>query len=468
MIDLPRLAIFLALAGCLNAQAGTPRMDDFAYRVSAAAQPGLNAVELNEAILRAARTTDLRDLRIFNGAGEALPMAPLRSPDVAPGPARELRMVPLPAQTNARDKVLSDFALRIERLGAGAVIELTTADPGSTPGEALGGYLLDLRPHENMDGEIRLQFARDADDYSGRIDLLGSDDLVVWRPLASGSLVRNRQLGDTIERNSFPVRKLPPFVRVAWSEADAPRLGGAAFITRGAQPIWPRAVLTVTRGDSAESWVVAVPVGLPVARLHIRAPGDNVSMRVRVFRYDMREKGPPAHVHLHPRRAPQPWIDVGTHEVFRVYRDGKWVENPPFPLAVRTTWLRIVSIGGSVGDAPPIVEAEWQPQRYLVAVRAPAPYVLAVGSPDSDPQPGPTLDPRSVLPDDDPAGLRLPVARLEAAPVAAPQPAEQSLRGPHDAWLGYVLWGVLLLTVIALSLMAWRIAEQLRAQRRAD
>lgn len=465
-MNVPRLAILLALIVCLNAQAGAPRLDDFAYRVNVAAQPGLNALELNEAILRAARTANLLDLRVFNGAGEALPMAPLRLPDVAPGPASELRTVPLPAQTKARDKVLSDFALRIERLGAGAVIELTTADPVSAPGEAVGGYLLDLRLHENMDGEIRLQFARDADDYSGRIDLLGSDDLVAWRPLASGSLVRNRQLGDTIERNSFPVGKLPPFVRVAWRDARAPQLGGAVFVARGAQPIWPRAVLAVTRGDSAESWLVAVPVGLPVARLHLRAPGDNVSMRVRVFRYDMREVDPPAQVHLHPRRAPQPWIDVGTHEVFRVYRDGKWVENSPFPLAHRTTRLRIDSVGGNVGDAPPIVEAEWQPQRYLVAVRAPAPYVLAVGSAESDPQPGPTLDPRSVLPDDA-AGLRLPVARLEAAPAAA-QPAEHALRGAHDAWLRYVLWGMLLLAVVALSLMAWRIAEQLRAQGRAD
>ena len=460
-----RAVILLALATCLNAQAQDPKISDFAHRVNLVATPGLNVVELNEAIYRAARTADLRDLRVFNGNREALPLAPLPLPDIGAGPASEVRLVPLAAEPQARDRALADFALRIERNGARSVIELTPAGPAPAPVDDIGGYLLDLRPHEHMDGELKLQFAAYAEDFSGRIELLGSDDLFAWRPLASGPLVRNRRLGGTIERNSFAVRTLPPFVRVAWSGSKAPQIGAALFVARGTRPALPRAVLTVAPGDSTNSWLVDVPIGLPIVRVHVRAPRDNVSLRVQLLRYEESDAPIPARVHLDPRRVPKRWIAEGVHEVFRVYRDGQWTENPPFRLAAHTTQLRIDAVVGSFGDALPVVEAEWQPQRYLIAMREPPPYVLAIGSADSDLPRGPTLVPRSVLPGDDQAGVRLPVARLEVAPPAA----EQAQRIARDAsWSRYVLWSALLLAVVALSSMAWRIAQQLRARKTPD
>jgi len=453
--------------------AGTARAEapqDFAYRVEVGATPGLNVITLSEAVYRAAQTADLRDLRIFNGKGEALPLTPLPAPKAAPGPTHELRMVPLPGQVQARDKVLADFALRIEREGTRSVIELAPIAPQAAAAEETGGYLLDLRPHRDVDGELVLRFATDAPDFTGRIEFFGSDDLYVWRPITSGALVRNRQLGDTIERTVFPVGRVAPFMRLGWTNTRAPRLEGAQLVERGTAPALPRTTLAVARAEAAASWFVDVPQALPVVLLRVRAPQDNVVVRVRVFRYDDRDPRPRARLSLHARRAPEHWIaEGGPRDVFRLNRDGQWIESPPFALSARTTQLRIDAIDSAgFTEAPPIVEAEWLPQRYMFAASEPGPYLLAIGNDSGDLKPGPTLDARNVLPQDDAAGTRLPVAQWVTATTSGTTDPQRAQRIAREAsWSRYVLWGVLLAAVVALALMAWAIAAQIKRGRPA-
>jgi hypothetical protein len=459
-------AMFMALA--VAAHAESPQ--DFAYRVELEAVPGLNVITLDEAVYRAASTANLHDLRVFNADGRALPLAALPAPPIGAGAIHELRMVALPAQAPARDKALADFALRIGRQGAQAVIELKPA-PAQTPsaGDEIGGYLLDLRQHRGRDGEIQLQFYSDAPDFTGRIEFLGSDDLYAWRSLASGALVRNRQLGDTIERSAFPLGRLPPFMRIAWSNTATPRLESARLVERGAAPALPRAQLSVARAETGKSWFVDVPPALPIALVHVRAPRDNAVVRVQVFRFDDREPRQRARIGLHARRAPEHWVaEGGPRDVFRLQRDGLWIEGAPFVLSARTTQLRIdAPDGAGFGDALPIVEVEWVPQRFVVAVDGPPPYQLAVGNETSDLKPGPTLDTRSVLPQSDVAGTRLPQAVAKITPTSnvgkaesGPQRAQRIAR--QATWSRYVLWGVLFVAVVALAFMAWRIASQVR------
>src|SRR5262249_7611058 len=155
-------------------------------------------------------------------------------------------------------------------------------------------------------------------DFTGRVDILGSDDLYAWRPVATGPLVRNRQLGDTVERNRFVVARAPSFVRVAWGAAVAPHIESAELVEPGKAAPLPRATLTVTRGDAKNSWFVDVPAALPIALMRVRPAVDNVSVRVRVFHYD--EAGAPRPVRhgLHARHTPEHWIAEGERDVFRL------------------------------------------------------------------------------------------------------------------------------------------------------
>lgn len=457
------LRAFVLISAAAAAQAERP--EDFAYRIHLDAAPGLNVVALDETIYRAASTHDLRDLRIFDGSGAALALARLPAPPARPGPARDVLMVALPADAPERDRMLADFKLRIERQGDRSVVELTpAAAPAATPPDA-GGFLLDARSLRNVDGELQLQFAADAPDFAGVINVLGSDDLFNWRPIGGGALVRNRRLGDTIERSTFPLTRVPSFVRLVWPDKQAPRLASARFVERPAAPALPRAALAVVRAEAANSWFVDVPAALPVVRIAVRAPVENVAVRVRVFRYDDAPATARVRPALRPRRAPERWIaEGGARDVFRLQRDGQWIESAPFALSARTTQLRIDALDGAgFGDALPIVEAEWQPQRYVFAASAP-PYLLAVGRDDKDLKHGPTLDLRAVLPQDDPAGITLPVARAAVAPVASPGSATSGAEGSarETSRSRYVLWGVLCVAVAALAFMAWKLAAQFK------
>jgi hypothetical protein len=88
---------------------------------------------------------------------------------------------------------------------------------------------------------------------------------------------------------------------------------------------------------------------------------------------------------------------------------------------------------------------------------------MAVGSGDA--RAGPTLDAHAMLAADDPAGTRLPVARIHADARVAPggSAAQRAARIAAEArWSRYLLWGVLLLAVAGLAWMAWRLSLQLR------
>jgi len=76
---------------------------------------GLHQLQLGQEALLAATESGLRDLRIFNANGEALPMAPL--PAGAPaatehGAPIALHMASLPNSPQAQQSALAEYALR--------------------------------------------------------------------------------------------------------------------------------------------------------------------------------------------------------------------------------------------------------------------------------------------------------------------------------------------------------------------
>ena len=435
---------------------------------------GLNSVELTEPVYRAMSRRSLADLRVFNAAGEALPVAVLPPAPAAEPEVRVLALstVPLPAERAARDAVLQAYAVRVERDRTRTVIELRGNDSPPTIGDApaVGGLLIDARPLKDMHGRLLLQFSDQAANFAGQAQVLGSEDFVNWRVLAVGPLAREARFGDTVEKARFQLDRPPSFIRISWNGRAAPQLAGASFeqvITRS--PTLPRARLATSLSDDRRSLFVEVPHALPIERLYLHTPQSNQSLRVTVYR-QVGEPAPRRHrLGVVPRRAPESWVPIGTLDVFRITRDGVELEGPPLPFMQETDRLRI-DANAPFPEPLPMVEAEWRPHRIAFAARAPGPYRIAAGSDDAGS--GPPLDIASLLPADDHAGLRLPVARVDATAAvssladAAAQRAERIAAQSH--WSRLLLWGVLAIAVLALAWMAWRIGAQLRNQPRAD
>lgn len=426
---------------------------------------GLNAVELTEPVYRMAGRRSLDDLRVFNARGEVLPFAAL--PPVPPAVPEvhvvELALAALPARPSARDATLQAYALRFERDRERAVLEIR-GDLAAPASADIGGYLIDARPLKDRAGRLVLGFAPDAPDFAGRVDVLGSEDLVNWRVLARAPLARERRLGgEAIEKNRVELSAPPSFLRIGWPDAPAPRLGAVHFevLTPVAVPL-PRARLAVSAGDDGRRLYADVPPALPIERLFIRLPEVNMSERVTVYRHVADPAPRTRRPGVLPRRAPEHWAHAGTVDVFRVLRDGVEVESEGLVFRVPTDGVRI-DAAHAFGDAPPTVEVEWRPVRIAFAARAPGPYRLAVGH--EGVPPSPSLDVRALLLPDDPSGMKLPIARIESAAVdradAATARAARIAAQAH--WPRVLLWGVLGLAVLGLAWMAWRLAAQLRA-----
>jgi hypothetical protein len=473
-----RLAAALGLVAALGGDAAARDLTaaDFNWRATLATEraEGLHVLQLGQEPLVAATTSEPRDLRIFNASGEALPVVLL--PGMVPteparAPPTPLRMAPLPGTPQARQRALADFAFRLERDREHTVLEVGPGTDGGAAADAHdpGGYLLDLRPLKDKQGELSLHFAADAPDYANPVTISGSDDLVSWHPVASGSLARNRQLGGNVERSSFELSRPPAFARVQWPAGAAPKLDAASFIERLPAPVAPapRTPLALAMLQDGE-WLIDVPVGLPLTRIVIRVAQPNQALRVDLLCPQQgailadRER---LLRELSRRTAPEPWFTCARDvEVFKADRAGQWVENPPVAIAGRPTrlLLQIVDPKDYRGAAPS-VEAEWTPLRLAFLARGPGPYQLAVGHEAADE--GPRLDLAGMLPRDDPYGSGLPVARVlhVVRTDITKEPTRAALAARTQARWRWALWAVLLLAVAALALMAWWLARNIRA-----
>lgn len=457
--------LLLASVTVLGADATTPGQFAIRLPIVTSQRDGVHALALTEQVYLSSSSRELADLRIFNAKGEALPWVklPTAAVEAKLGDQIELTLVPLPAETDSRSTLLQSLAVRVERDAQRAVVEVGPAAPQPLPAGAIGGYLIDARRLKDRSGQLQLSFAPDAPDFAGRIDILGSDDLVVWRLVKSGSLTLNRKLGEPVEHRAFDIAQPAAFLRLHWVGSDGPDLAGARFSDRSiVAPPLPRTPLKlVPDPDRSGSFLIELPTAMPVERLHFRPQTMNESFRVEVSEWtghDRRRR------HLLTRARADQWTSIGQVDVTRVMRGGAEVVGEPLRYSSAGGLLRLTPVEIPRVDAP-LVEAEWRPARIVFVARAPGPYFLAVGNPDA--KRDSTLELRSVLSANDRNGQALPVAHLSYGSAdAMASSAEQRQRrehiNAHAQWSQAMLWTVLLVAVSALAWMAWKLSLQLR------
>jgi len=150
--------------------------------------------------------------------------------------------------------------------------------------------------------------------------------------------------------------------------------------------------------------------------------------------------------------------------VYKVDRDGHWIENAPVALQQRPAQLRLEVVDPKdYSGTPPAVELEWAPVRIAFLARAPGPFRLAVGRTGADY--GPRLDIAALLASDDRSGAKLPAARIAREKEGAAGGAAQGKARSADIDLRWriALWSALLVAVLALAGMAWRLARRMSA-----
>ncbi len=472
-LNLPLVLATAALSLCTGvAQAAADANSPAAYAirvpVTLAADAPLQRVILPAEVLVRLQSPGYADVRLFNGAGQPVPMA-LAGVAAASAPEESVTLpaYPILGATSTGTAGLEGLSLRIEERQGQRVVQIDTAATTTTAGpatpQAVRGALLDAR-------NVQLPVARmalDVDLPAGQpvtFRVQASKDLKHWQPLAETVLYRadaaaaptapGRLGNEQIDLQRADLKG--HYLRVTWGDA-AVTLRGATLAT--SRSTGPRERVSASMATPALSnpreLVFALPFATPVAALAITPPGSNVLIPVRVLGRNHRE---------------QPWSPLASAVVYKMATGGK--EQASGPVELGGASVREIKIEADPKTpgfaAAPALALQFEPAQLVFLASGQGPFTLAAGLPGATAAASAFLPLASLVPGYQPAQENtLPVALADVAraDITGGKPADGALV-PAAATSGgistrsAVLWGVLLAGVAALGLMAWLLLRQ--------
>jgi hypothetical protein len=471
----PAALVTLACA-CAQAQAGAAA----SLPLTLSGSGPFYVLEIDAQARRLSAAPGLVDLRVRNGAGEALPFAWVDPPQPAAtqqrAPAR-IYKVPLPPADAA---------------------SATTA--GAPLRQA---WIVDTK--EAGDDLLRLELGLERDTqgvWTLRIE--ASDDLQHWRTLqqdaqlvqlqalpqvgAAGTLAsqaeRERLASTGIDLDERPAR----YLRLTTAPRSAiPPLVSATVIRAAHRPAPPPLEWSAPIAASsceANSCDYALPANTPVAAVQVMPSDiDTIGDVMVLGQVDAAQSPPPRRsllrgslhaLRLKARRAPPPGLAWDSAAVTSVY----WLSQPDGAPDLRSpplrldgaNWraLRLETFGPitQLGHAAPAIRIAVHRRQLVFVARGAPPFVLTRASADASPA---AMTLAGLMPGraaDDP----LPAASASIAPAAAASapalpvstaPATVQPPAPRTAWL----WAALLGGLAVMGAMAWSLLRKPRATR---
>ncbi|RKR69003.1 uncharacterized protein DUF3999 [Acidovorax sp. 94] len=474
-LNLPLVLAAAALSLCAGvAQAAADANSPAAYAirvpVTLAADAPLQRVVLPAEVLVRLQSPGYADVRLFNGAGQPVPMA-LAGVAAASAPEElvTLPAYPILGAASTGTAGLEGLSLRIEERQGQRVVQIDTAATTTTAGpatpQAVRGALLDAR-------NVQLPVARmalDVDLPAGQpvtFRVQASKDLKHWQPLAETVLYRadaaaaptapGRLGNEQIDLQRADLKG--HYLRVTWGDAAVTLRGATLATSRSAGP---RERVSASMATPAlanpRELVFALPFATPVAALAITPPGSNVLIPVRVLGRNHRE---------------QPWSPLASAVVYKMATGGKEQASGPVELGgISVREIKIEADPKTPGfAAAPALALQFEPAQLVFLASGQGPFTLAAGLPGATAAASAFLPLASLVPGYQPAQEnQLPVALADVAraDITGGQPADGA-QVPAAAASGgistrsAVLWGVLLAGVAALGLMAWLLLRQTR------
>lgn len=425
-----------ALAGAAPAGSGEDPAS-YAIRIPVTPADGapLQRLAIPAAALATARTADLSDLRIFDAAGKAMPMA-RTSP--APAPARRDVLPALPILGTADALNVTGVSLRLDDSGHARVSQVEGTVTGGPATSSVLGALLDARAIDGTAESLTL----DADLPAAQpvtFTIEASTDLKDWRPL-----------GERVIYRAAPVDGSPSAPPIALGDAtlhgDYLRVTWRAA-SRLLSPVTVRRAVLVTRAGSAAttSFVDAIlplqadphaiefvlPFATAVARIRIVPTGNDAVVPVRILGRLDRE---------------QPWTLLGEGTAARpnnpAVSQGVIVLNDA---AYRQ--MRIEADRRLPGfTSPPTIGLGFGPREVVFLAAGRRPFVLAAGRATAVDAYLPLASMMTQAADG-----RLPTATTKAMNTVV----QLAPAGETGSSRQVLLWAVLLAATAVLGALAW-------------
>lgn len=413
-----------------------------------------------------AKTGELDDLRVLNGAGEALPYAWLHDdPEVVVTPNRQ--SVPL---------------FKAPKASAASASQTTVTPPAQQ-----GGWIVDLRAVKGVPQELQLDVAKGTNGIYPFV-LEASDDLQQWRTLETeAQLVTLQHQGLRLEHSSFELdRARGAYLRLRPVPGSEPVPITGAHVTSLTHRIdlpdwqWSESLSPVECKPAYCDYVL--PRHLPLQRVEFTLAQSNTLANVQLLAEPEDEPAVPTSRvrHHHPVRehlkvlrhkeapaaspAPQEaYWPLASGTVYALNLKGREVRETTMSLpGGMYRKLRVQPTGGmaQLGAVPPKLRVAGRAASLVFLARGSGPYRLAW----QQTSPSVSLPLAQLMPgrrDDDPLPDSMAVVTPPAVPVtpapvvAAPVSAETPAPSSHKLWLWAALFGALAL----MGFMAWTLLK---------
>lgn len=442
-----------ALVAASSAQAATPA--DFAAVfpiITADKQPAW-LVQLDVEVYRWSQDEDLRDLAIFNAAGNAVPIGPWEEitptriiEDHAEAPLLDLPRVVIPDES-ARGWRTPGPKRKVRPV---EVRSTAHARPNRE-------WLIDATHLQVGVDTIRLDWDSPKSGVVARFDVVGSTDLETWFNSRRGATVLTlEQDGTRIDRREIELEHRYPYLKLIRID-DGPDLVGLRAEISGHYGVrgepqalqWIDAKYRNTVSDDASheaQYRYELPAALPVSEVRIGLFDDNALARVQVLSA------------IAARDGSMRWSSRAEAVGYRLRRGEDLIENPDVALSPGPR-VRLLRIDSTTPLArPPRLGVGFRPQQIAFLAEGDGPYVLAVGSSRARRPNYPIATAIERLRDY--PSWRPPSATLGSMQISAGEKAVVApvARAETPGWKRWLLWSVLvgaaaIVAGIAISLL---------------
>ncbi len=447
------------LGAGVHAQGAPPAEFSWRAPIDLPAGVGLARLNLPAQALMTLQTSDARDLRVFNAAGEVVPFALAGAPkaDSATPVARTRSYAAMPLYSGQANAARGKGAVQLHVEDAGSGRSVWVQMDGTQPPAAdkLGSVLLGTREERETITSIELD-ATVPPNTPVRIGVSTSSDLAQWTPEpVRGRIYRFEGNGApanlTLEFER-PLKLEGRYLRLDWQGQEGVVVKAIVGRIASAPPA-PRVRGELPAPQAAEGGAVEIATGFatPLAALALSTSRDNTLLPIRVLGRNDRS---------------QPWRLLGQTVVWRLGSStAEAATNPPLALHGATArWLRLESTHGTnLATAQLQAMAEFEPLQVVFVASGAGPFELATGRAATDRAALPLAAITAALQNRNLEDL--PVAAVGAGVLHRPELSEFSKLWPGAPPVKTaVLWAVLLVGVLLLAGVSWSLMRQLKSR----
>ena len=443
-------ALLLLAVSLVASAAESPEDFAFAVPIDGLGSDALYRVAIPPAVYEQAAFSDLRDLRVFNGAGEVVPYAfrPVER-TAKKQPAVALPIFPL---RGPRDAISEDLDFSFDKSAGHVSIRLRSRDAKAGP-PALLGYLIDASALKTPLVRIDVDWGTDSVDRFVSARLEAGSDLKHWNLVVSDAPLGGlSHAGQRLERKAIEFRAhQAKFLRLMWSDAaQAIDLKGVEGMSpeQYALPdrLWKEVAAAPVAGKPGE-YEFDLGGRFPLDRLAFGLPQENTVVPVQI---------------LSRAKPEDKWMPVTRTVLYRLTQNGRELASPEVSLGMNSHryWkLSVDAASGGIGAGTLVVRAGWTPREIVFTARGAGPFRLAYGN--SKAQAG-SLGIETLVPgwrtDQEP---QMTVASTGSVQKLAGEAAAR----PRADLKKLGLWAALLAGVAVLAWMAWRLSKQMQRPR---